>query len=384
MNPVIPILSAANFVIGMGAFMVIGFLIPLADDMGVSPGRAGWLMTTYALSYAVLSPVLVAVTGRIGRRRVLAAGFAAFALGNILSALAPGEGLLHLSRIIAAAGAGITTPVAAAVAAATVAPAGRGKALSAVFLGLTLAQVLGVPVGGYVAFTFGWRAAFWLVGLLAVPFLWLIWTKVPRGLALPPVALSDLGRALVSGRVMARVLFISSFLGSLYVVYTYLTPLLTTTMGFGRDGVTLALLIYGGGAVVGNLVGGALTDRIGPFRTLSVLVVAQICLLPLLSLLPVPVWALFPLLVVWSIFGWSIMAPQQTRLIVLDPSNASVLLALSAAGSYIGAAVGSAVGSVVLDRFGVQALGIAGCLCMVGAGAHLWATRSDPRGDPSG
>jgi predicted MFS family arabinose efflux permease len=105
------------------------------------------------------------------------------------------------------------------------------------------------------------------------------------------------------------------------------------------------------------------------------LVAGQLCLLPFLSALPLAPVVFFPMLVLWSIVSWSIMSPQQVRLIGLDPTNASVLLALNAAAIYVGAAIGSAVGSVVIARFGIDALGIASALCMAGAGLHLWATR---------
>ncbi len=368
-------LSAANFVIGMGAFMVVGLLNPLADDMGISAAAAGWVMTSYALAYAVLSPVLVSLTGDLGRRRVLALGMALFAAGCALSASAPGEGMLFAGRMVAAAGAGMFSPVAAAVAAGLSAPEQRGRTLAAVFFGLTLAQVFGVPAGGWIAYTFGWRSAFWLVAAMAVPFVWFIWTRVPRGLRFQPVSLADLGRVLRDGPVMLAVLFTTSFLGAIYVVYTYLSPLLSGTMGWGRDGITLALVIYGCGAVAGNLFGGFLADRIGAGRTLTGLAMAQIVIVPAFSVLPMPAWAVMALMIVWPFFGWSFMAAQQIRLLTLAPEAASVVLALNAAAIYVGAAVGSALGGAILSGFGLSALGIGGALAGTVAVAHIFLSR---------
>ena len=282
----IPILSAANFVIGMGAFVVIGLLDPLAADFSMTTAQAGWVMTAYALAYAILSPLLVSSTGTVGRRRVIAAALAAFALAQVIMALAPDAAWVFAARILAAAGAGVVTPVAAAVAAGISAPEHRAKALSTVFIGLTLAQVFGVPAGSFVAYTFGWRAAFWIVALLALPCLWLIWARVPKGLAFQPVTLADLRRILGSGRLMLAVLFTASFLTAIWVVLTYLAPLLTQTMGWGRDGITLALLVFGIGAVLGNIMGGILADRIGPVRTLLLLSTSQIGWLVTYSYLP--------------------------------------------------------------------------------------------------
>lgn len=371
----IPVLSAANFVIGMGAFMVIGMLTPMAAGLGLGTAEAGWIMTIYALAYAVLSPLLVAATGRIGRRRVLAAGMALFGLANLVAAVAPGEGAVFTARALAAAGAGMTTPVAAAVAAATSAPERRARALAAVFFGLTLAQVLGVPAGGFLAYTFGWRTAFLVVFVLAGASAWLIWRRVPAGLKLAPVGLADLAATLRDWRVMLAVFFTTTFLGAIYVVYTYLAPLLEDRMGYGRDGVTLVLLVFGAGAVIGNLFGGALADRIGAGRTLLGLAVAQVLLLLPFSALPVPDWLLLAMVLVWSVFGWSFTAPQQVRVISLAPEKASVVLALNAAAIYVGAAVGSAIGGAVLARFGLGALGVAGGIAALVAVGNLAASR---------
>lgn len=371
----IPILSAANFVIGMGAFMVVGLLNPLAEDLGISAAAAGWVMTSYALAYAVLSPVLVSLSGTLGRRRVLAMGMAVFAAGCAVSALAPGEAMLFAGRMVASAGAGIFTPVAAAVAAGLSSPEQRGKTLAAVFFGLTLSQVFGVPVGGWVAYTFGWRSAFWVVVVLALPFIWLIWTRVPRGLRFQPVSLRDLGRVLADGPVMLAVLFTTSFIGAIYIVFTFLAPLLSTTMGWGRDGITLALVAYGCGAVAGNLFGGQVADRIGAGRTLLLVAVAQVCIAPAFSFLPMPAALVMALLVVWPLFGWSFMAAQQMRLLSLAPEAASVVLALNAAAIYVGAALGSMVGGAVLSGFGLHALGIGAGVAGIVAVAHITLSR---------
>lgn len=372
----IPVLSAANFVIGMGAFVLIGMLTPVGQDLGLTPGRTGWLMTTYALAYAVLSPLLVSVTGAIGRRRVLAYALTGFAVANLLSALAPNELTLHLTRILAAAGAGMLTPVSASVAAGLSAPERRGKALAAVVFGLTLAQVLGVPAGSFIAYTFGWRAAFVVVALLAVPIVPLIWRIVPAGLAFQTVTLPELGRTLRDGRTMLAVAFTATFLAAAYVLYTYLAPLLEQTMGYGRNGITAVLLVFGAAAVIGNLAGGAVADRIGPFRTLLGLAVGQMLVLPLFSLMPLPGPLLFALIAVWSLLIWSMMAGQQMRIIGLRPGAAPIVLALNAAAIYIGAAVGSAIGSAIIATFDLRALGLGGAAVALIATAHiLWSER---------
>jgi len=319
----------------------------------------------------VLSPVLVSLTGHVGRRRVMAAGLVLFALAAFVTALAPDFATLGAGRVIAAAGAGLFTPIAAAVAASLYPEAQRARVLAAVFFGLTLAQVAGVPAGSWIAYSFGWRWAIWMVLALALPCVWLIWTRVPAGLMFQPVALRDLGEILSQGRMMLAILFTGSFLGSIYVLFTYMAPLLSETMGFGRDGITLTLATFGCGAVAGNILGGFLADRFGWRRTLTGLCLCQMALMPLFSMLPVPVPALLVLAFVWSVCGWSFMAGQQLRLIKLAGPRAPVVLALNAAAIYVGAALGSALGGAVITAFGISALGIAAGLAALSALIHL-------------
>lgn len=364
---VVPILSVANFVIGMGAFVVIGILTPMAEAFGMTPAMAGSLMVVYAAVYAVASPLLVSATGQIGRRRVLAIAMTLFALAALLSALAPNVPVLFAARVLAAASAGMVTPVAAAVAAGLSPPGKQGAALSLVFLGFSLSQVIGVPLGSFLAYTFGWRVAFWLVVALALPCAALIWLRVPAGLHFAPVGLRDLTRVLGNARLMLAVGFTTVFLSGSYVVFTYIAPLLETTMGFGRDGITATLTLAGLGAVAGSLMGGTLADRIGAQRTLALLCLAQMAIMPVFSALPLPVWGLLTLAAVWSLFGWSFMPAQQVRLIARAPEQANVLLALNAGGVYLGAALGSAIGGVLIARSGLGALGIGGGLCALAA-----------------
>ncbi|WP_224813971.1 MFS transporter [Hasllibacter sp. MH4015] len=370
----IPTLSAVNFIVGMGAFLVVGLVEPIADDFRVSDAQSGALLTTYAILYAIMSPLLVSLTGRIGRRRVLAMGLVIFGTAALLSALAPTLFALHLTRGLAAMGAGVITPITAAVAAMLVPPERRARTLAAVFAGLTIAQAVGIPVGGWVAYTFGWRYAFAIVAILSAPALIVMWRIVPAGLSFSPVSLRDLGATLRDLPVMAAILFTATFLCAIFALYTYFAPLLAADMGFARDGITLALLIFGLGAIVGNIAGGRLSDRFGPSRTLVVLTALQVLTLPLYSFLPLPTAAVMVYTFVWSVIGWSFGTAQQARLVLLDPARAPVLMALNAAAIYIGAAAGSAIGGLVIDRASVSALGLAAALVMAVALAHLIAS----------
>jgi MFS transporter, DHA1 family, inner membrane transport protein len=351
------LLALANFVIGMGAFVVVGVLSPVAQAFGISRPEAGALMSVYAATYALASPLLVAATGRVDRRRLLAVGLAAFGIGALAAALSTGFVWLLAARALMALGGGLVTPVAASVGVVLAGAGGQGRALAIVFGGLTLAQVLGVPAGAWLGYAFGWPAAFAVVAALSALGLAAVLQALPAGIAVPVASLASLGAVLRSARLMAAIAFTALFIGALYVCYTFLAPLLETLYGLSRDGVTGMLVLFGLGAVIGNAMGGRLTDRIGPRRTLLLLCLAQSLLMPALTLPTWPLVTVGALVMVWSVFGWSFMVPQQARLAALDPARLPVLFALNASAIYIGATLGASVGGAVLKTLGLHALG---------------------------
>ena len=353
----VAVLSVANFAIGMGAFVVIGLIEPIASDLGVGPASAGTVLTTYALAYAVLSPLAVALTGRMGRRRLLGIALGLFALGALASALSTSLAMLNAARVIAALGAGMVTPVVASIALATAAPGSEGRTLARVFFGLTLAQVLGVPVGSWIGYSVGWQSAFVIVAALSGVAAIAVLNVVPRRLSLQVNTLATLGEALADWRSLVAVLFTASYLGAVFVLYTYAGPLLSEVQGYDRNGVTLVLFMFGIGAVIGNNVGGWLNDRFGSRRTLMMTCLSQVLLLPLFALLPMPDALLMLLALVWSMCGWSFMVAQQTRLVAQTPARQNVVLSLNAAAIYIGTAVGSAIGGALIPRVGLDSLG---------------------------
>lgn len=357
--------------VGMGAFVIIGVQDPLRTDLGISATEVGLPLTVYAIAYVILSPLLVAFTGQIGRRRVMTLGLLIFTLAALASALAPTLWTLNGARVLAAAGAGIYTPIAAVVAAGLYPEEQRAKVLAAVFFGLTLAQVIGLPAGSWIAYTFGWRWAFGVVFAMGLPCIWMIWRSVPSGLQFQPVALKDLGAVLAEVPLMIATFFTASFLGAAYVLYSYIALLLSETMGYGRDQVVLVLIFYGAGAVLGNIAGGFMADRLGWKTTLTALCIGQILIMPVFSALPLSAPVVVLACLLWAMVSWSFMAAQQLRLIGLSGPRAPVVLAVNAASIYVGTAIGSAIGALVIGQFGINALGIVGGIFAAIALLHL-------------
>ncbi|MGB7182009.1 MAG: MFS transporter [Burkholderiaceae bacterium] len=364
----------ANFAAGMGAFIIIGILNPLSESFGMSSAQAGWVLTTFAIAYAIGSPLLVALTGRWERRTVLLTGLSVFTLATLWSALSPDMTMLFASRVAVAIGAALITPVTAGVAIAVSRPEQTGKALAAVFFGLTLAQAIGLPIGSFVAYTYGYGAAFGVVVALGLLSLVGIAWAVPRGLPFKPNSLSTLTSSLADWRRMSVILFIGSFLGAIYVLYTYFSPLMAQSMGYGRDGISLLLFVFGLGAVFGNMLGGWMADRFGAMKTLIIIGVLQVILLPLYSALPMSGGWLLVLTFFWSVFGWSVAAPQQLRVVKVSSGSENVALALHASSIYIGISMGSLIGGVIVAKSGLMALGVGAGVCAIFALVHLFCS----------
>ena len=323
------LLAFGNFIVGMGAFVVVGIVSPISDGLGISKADAAVVLTTYAFAYAALSPIAATITGNVSRRTVLVTALSIFFLGTVVSALSTSLVMLAASRIIVALGAAMFTPLAAGVAVAVSAPERRGKALATVFNGLTLAQVAGTPCGAWLAYHFGWPAAFWAVAVLAAVGAAVMLLAVPRDVRFQASSMGAIVDVLKNARTVFVIAFTATFITALTIVFTFFGPLIEASVGPNPELRTGFLVLYGLGAVVGNHVGGFLTDRIGGRNTLVILCVAQAVIMPIFSIIPLgPV--VFAILVgIWSAFAWSFMAPQQARLVLVAPQAISLVLALA-------------------------------------------------------
>jgi MFS transporter, DHA1 family, inner membrane transport protein len=370
-NPLPFVLSAGNFVIGLGAFVVIGLISPIADKFKVTPDQAGLVLTYYAMAYALGAPLVTALTGKVSRRLALTGGLVLFGLGAAGSAFASSIAEFQISRVIVALGAGLFTPGAAAVAVTLSRPENRARALSVVFAGLTLAQVLGVPLGSWAGYTFGIADTFWVIAGLALVAAVLVFVTTPASLPFQSTSLSVVGEILLTPRFILPVLYSTTFMTAIYVVYTYLGPLVEARYEFSRDGVAAYFLLFGAAAVFGNFLGGYSADRIGPSRTLIVLCIAQVILLPTIVVAPVGPVAMGVIVVIWSLSGWSYMTPQQSRIVATAPERAPALLSLNASAILFGVALGSAIGGQALTHGGWPLVAATSAIIAVCGLAHL-------------
>ncbi len=360
-----------NLVIGTGAFVLGGILVPLARDLAISVPMAGQAMTAYALSTALLAPVVLMATGRWSRKHALLLALLLFAAGNVLCALANSLTALLVGRVLMGLGA-VFTPIAAGIAVATVAPARRGKALAFVFLGVSLSYVIGVPLGAWLGQAHGWHLPIWLVVALCGLAIGAVALWVPPNVQAPGASFAGLGHLLARGDVLGVLATTLLYFIAIFAVFSYVGPVLQalSPMSGGRLSVTLSL--FGLSGVAGTLVGGLANDRFGSRRCMAVMLSVlggSMLLLPLAA----GSWlGLVALLLVWGTAGFGMMVPQQSRLAGLAPAQAPVLLSLNTSMLYLGTAGGAAVGGAAAGPLGFAHLSWAGAPFVAAALVVLW------------
>jgi predicted MFS family arabinose efflux permease len=355
-------LAVAAFAIGTESFVIAGLLPVIATDMQISVAATGQLVTVYALAYAIGSPILAVTFNDLDRRNVLILALCCFIAGNLLAVAAATFVMLMASRMLMALGAGLCMPTAIGVAVAIAPPERRGRAVALVTSGITVATVVGVPLGSLIGNAFGWRATFGLVAVLGGVALAGLLFGLPRGL---PRTTATLGQRLAVARhggVLYALAITALWAIGGFTVFTYLSVPLRG-LGFNASDISFALLIFGSAAAIGNMLGGILADRIGPIpaATLGLAGMAMALILQSIVLkFATPEQARYILLLLlfcWGIAGWTFYPAQVASIMRIDPQASIIALSLNASAMYLGFAIGGATGGIVLSLLGPSDLG---------------------------
>lgn len=347
------VLATATFAVGTDGFVINGLLPAIGRDLAVPTATAGQLVTVFALTYAVLSPVLGSLTARTDRKRVVLAGLGVFVLSNVLTATAVSFGVAVASRVLAGAAAAVITPTAVAVAVSLVDEGRRGRALALVMGGLSVASAVGVPLGTWIGGT-DWRLTLWLVAVVGAAALLGIVVGVPAVVLSAPARLRERLAPLGDRRVLMSALTTVLTFAALYTTFTYIAPVVAPATGGDAGLLALLLWVAGVAGVLGNIAAGHLTDRTGARPVVLVgltgLVVVQAILLLPISMV---------LAVVWAIGGgiiWLVVVGQQHRIVSLAPQSAQVVLGLNGSALYLGISLGAAIGGIALGVGGTGAV----------------------------
>lgn len=374
-------LALGAFAIGTEGYVVAGVLPTIASDLGVTLPIAGQLITAFALTYAIGSPLIAVATSSTERRKLLLISIAAFGAFNLLAAFSHTYALLFAARIGLGLSAGTFMPAASAYAVAAIPAAQRGRALSLIYGGLTVAMVVGAPIGVLLGEHFGWRFIFIVVAGLTLV------VTVGLGLTLkkvrPSASVTLAERIAIARRpdVVATLAVTVLMIAGAYTVYPYLAAFLRQTSHISGDAVALVFFLFGLGATAGNFLSGATVDRIGPRRVITTIVIALVGLFASLSLIAMTLspdtarWFIVPVIILWGFVGFSFPSAQQSYIVSLAPKLAPITLSLNSSAIYLGASVGAVIGSLVVANRDVATLGWAAAACEVAAVATLRFTR---------
>ena len=325
-------LALGAFGIGTTEFVAIGLLPDVARDFHVPVTTAGWMVTGYALGVLFGAPLMSVLGTRIARKPMLMVLMGVFIAGNLLTALAPTFAVLVAGRILASLAHGAFFGIGSVVAAELVAPPKKAGALAVMFTGLTLANVVGVPLGTLVGNTAGWRVTFLIVAAIGVAGLAGIAVLVPRLPRPEGISLRDEVRALGNIQVMLAMVMTVFGFGGVFAAITYLSPMMTSVTGFSDTGVTWLLVLLGVGMVVGNLVGGRFADK----ALMPMLLTALSALAAILGIFVLTAHAKVPAavtIVLIGAVGFATVPPLQKRVLDLA-SNAPTLASALNVGAF--------------------------------------------------
>lgn len=358
-------LSVGAFGIGVTEFAPMGLLPVIATDLGVSIPTAGLLISAYAFGVVIGAPLMTLTTGRVPRRTLLIALAGIFTAGNLLAAVSDSYGMLLAARILTSFNHGAFFGVGSVVAASLVPPERRAGAVAGMFMGLTIANVVGVPLATWAGEHLGWRASFWgIAGLGAV-------TMAALRAALPAFPATQGGNAMAELRVLTRGPVLGALgltvvgASAMFTVFTYITPILQEATHASLGFVTAMLVTYGVGLTVGNWLGGRFADRsvdrtlIVTLASLAVILVAFGILMPF----KVPTAILVFL---WGVASFALVPPLQVRVMHAAADAPNLASAMNIGAFNLGNAIGAALGGgVIAVGLGYPAVALAGATTSV-------------------
>ena len=365
-----------NFVIGTGIMVVPGTLNDISHSLQISTATAGQLISAAALMVCLGAPVFATLIRNWDRRQLLALSMAWYGALHLVCASLPGFSALLPLRILAVIPAAIFTPQAAACVGLLVPPTHRGRAITMVFLGWSVASVLGMPMAAWIGGTWGWRTAFVLIGLLSFASALWVWRAMPDGVKPPALTLESWRSTLRSPALMLCIAVTALYSAGQFVLFSYFAPYFKTTLQTTPAQLSLLFGWFGAFGFLGNMLASRHIDRVGAPRMVLVCVG-----LMALSLLAWPLGTSLALAAVvcipWALGCFSSNSAQQARLVGLGPTLAGGSIALNTSAMYAGQALGAAGGGWLIAADQMDALhwlGFGGLLAAMAV--SMWAARA--------
>lgn len=371
-------LLAGNFAIGCGVMVTAGSLNDLVRSLQVSVAVGGQLITAAAVVMAAGAPLLAAAVAGWDRRRLLALALVWYAVGHALCALMPGYAGLLPVRAATVLGAAVFTPQAAAAISVMLPPEQRGRAITFIFIGWSLASVLGMPLSSWVAETAGWRWSFALVAALSAGAALGVWRTLPDGIR--PAALDRAAwrHTLTHPLLMGVVGVTALSAAGQFTMFSYMAPYYGQVLQASAAEIGLLFMWFGAMGLLGNVVVSRVIDRVGAAACVTAMLGAMALTMLLWPLARTPL-AVAAVLMPWALGCFSSNSAQQARLAGAAPALAPALMALNSSAIYLGQALGAGSGGALIAAQGFGALAPAGAVWMLAAIAtSAWLARRMP------
>ncbi|MCV0438150.1 MAG: MFS transporter [Hydrogenophaga sp.] len=369
-------LMVGNFVIGTGVMVVPGTLNDISVSLGVSIPQAGQLITAAAILMGLGAPVFASLVAGWDRRRLLAISLIWYGVLTAACAIAPNYAALLPLRVLAVIAPAVFTPQAAASVGLLVGPAQRGRAITFVFLGWSVASVMGMPLSAWISGELGWRWAFGLVAAMSFASGAWVWREMPDGIKPAALSREAWGRTIGSATLMMAVgvTLLSAF--GQFTLFSYFAPYFAQTLGAGGAALSLMFLWFGVFGLAGNMAVTRFIDRIGAPMAVLVTLGAMALSLLLWPLGRHGFWAQALVIVPWALGCFSCNSAQQARLVQVSPALAPATVALNTSAMYGGQALGAALGGVMIAQGRMLDLHEVGLVVMLAAMAlSVWAAR---------
>ncbi|WP_122417342.1 MFS transporter [Pseudomonas viridiflava] len=341
------ILALSAFAIGTTEFVIMGLLPDVAADLGVSIPGAGWLVTGYALGVAIGAPFMAMATARLPRKAALVTLMGIFIVGNLLCALASDYDVLMFARVVTALCHGAFFGIGSVVAAGLVPANRRASAVALMFTGLTLANVLGVPLGTALGQYAGWRSTFWAVTVIGVIALIGLIRFLPTNRDEEKLDMRAELAALKGAGIWSSLTMTALFSASMFALFTYVAPLLGDVTGVSPQGVTWTLLLIGLGLTVGNVIGGKMADR----KVSSTLIAVFISMAVISTALSWTSAALIPTeitLFLWAVAAFAAVPALQINVVTFGKAAPNLVSTLNIGAFNVGNALGAWIGGSVI------------------------------------
>lgn len=365
--PVIAGFLLCIFAIGTAELLVSGLLPEIAASAHVSVATAGQLVTAYAAGVVIGGPLITAATARMARKGLVLSLIALFIAGSLTSAAASSYGLLLAGRVLAALSQGTLYAISIVVVTAVVPPDRAGRAIATVVCGLTVATVLGVPLGAVLGRAFGWRLPFLAVAVIAAAGGIVLAMTMPRTPAPPAGARSEV-RVLARRPVLLAIATTAVGFAGTGTVLTYLIPLLTQVTGFSPDTASALLLAYGAGSLLGNLAAGRLTD-VSPIMTVRIVFGGLAVILAVLPFAATRQPAAVIAVLAFGLLATATIAPLQSLILQHAADAPTLSVAVNVSGFNLANALGSALGGGMVAAGALRWNGLAGAiLALAGLG----------------